>query len=117
MRWFARMSMGARIGIGFALIAVAMMVVGGLAFHALTTVTPGHRPLRDGAGVDADGERDAGGGRGETGERRRRGPAATRVQLTSLFARSAVQPGARRGRHLGRPCRAPLPGGVEYPST
>ena len=39
--------MGARIGIGFALIAVAMVVVGGLAFRGLTTVTRHNRTLGD----------------------------------------------------------------------
>ena len=39
MKWFARLSMTKRLGIGFVLIAVALFAVGGIALWGLTTVT------------------------------------------------------------------------------
>ena len=39
MRWFGRISMNARLGIGFGLVAIALLAVGGIALWGLTTVT------------------------------------------------------------------------------
>jgi len=39
MRWFGKLSMRKRLGIGFVLIAIAMVAVGAFAFWGLTTVT------------------------------------------------------------------------------
>ena len=45
MRWFGRLSMNTRLGIGFALIAVALAAVGACAVWGLTTVSRHNQTL------------------------------------------------------------------------